>query len=84
MAKPGRYPQELRERAVRMVQEHPLDFPDVRVRQPPRVLTQHPQVDHGVAGKSPRKVDIRIEITEGERTRRPRSGGPRANSRPNG
>ena len=55
---------------VRVVEQHPLDLPDVRLRQPPVVVAHHAEIDDGVAGDPSGEVDVRIDVAERERARR--------------
>ena len=55
---------------MRVVEQHPLDLPHVRVRQPPVVVAHHAQIDDGVAGDAAGEVDVRIDVAERQRARR--------------
>ena len=57
-----------------VLEQHPFDLPDIGFGQPPVVIAQDPQIDHGVAGDAAGEVDVRLDIAERQRPRRGEHG----------
>ena len=55
---------------MRPLEQHPLDLPHVRLRQPPVVVAERAQVDDRIPLDASGEVDVRIEVAERERARR--------------
>src|SRR5215471_13008009 len=52
---------------VRPFEQHALHFPDILFRQPPVVITEHPEIDNRVPFDATGEIDVRVEVAERER-----------------
>src|SRR3954464_2225667 len=55
---------------MRQVQQHPLYFPDISWRQSPVVVADLAQICDRVTRDPAREIDVRVDVAQGQRSRR--------------
>ena len=59
---------------MRRIEEHPFHLPDIPGRQTPVVRSEDTKVDDRIAFHTSGKIDVRVHVTQRERTRRAEHG----------